>query len=284
MKSFILTCAALLLFSVPAGAAPPAFTVEKLGVGVFAAIATSGGGATGNAFFVVGDSYVVAGGAHLTKEAITGLLSAIGEATSLPLRYLILTHHHRGYSHIDFDIPPGVDVLMSWQTWKALESEVRKTEYPVLFYSDGLTLETGKQTVILTNMARGHSEGDTVVYLPDEGVLFASDLLYVGNIGYLGDGHMQEWVLALEFLQQLGARRIIPGSGPVATGEQLAAFKSYLRDFLTEVLAHIERGESLKETLRTFELPRYREYAGYDTLLKGNVERAYLDLKENLLP
>ncbi|BCR04146.1 hypothetical protein DESUT3_12150 [Desulfuromonas versatilis] len=275
----------------PAPAEPPrakiapqqSYQVEKLTEGIFAAIAKPGSRASANAFFVVGDAYVIAGGAHMTPEAIADLSAAIAGVTQLPLRYFILAHHHKGYSHIDFDFPPEVDVIMSWQAWQAVDGEVRKASYPVLFYSDGLTLKLGGRTIILTNMGKGHSEGDTLVFIPEASVLFTGDLAYVKSAAFMGDGHMQDWVLALEFMERLGAAKVIPGYGPVGTGRDLGAFKDYLKAFLTEVLKHIEAGDTLEQTLRKFSLPEYQNLEGYARLLRPNLERAYRDLQQNLL-
>lgn len=281
MKTVSVILAAILLLAAPA-AAQNSFSLEKLADGVYAAIARPGGQATSNAFFVEGDDYVVAAGAHFTREVIGELVAAAASVTAKPIRYFILAHHHRGFSHIDFDFPPGKDVIMSWQTWQTLDSEVRDITFPALFFGDGLTLKLGQRTVILSNTGGGHTDGDLLAYLPDSGVLFASDLLYVNSVGYLGDGHMQEWVMALEFMEQLGAKKIVPGYGPVSGADELAEFKAFFKAFLTEVLRHIEEGDTLEKTLRTFSLPKYRDYDGYDRFLQANVERAYKELQQNM--
>ena len=147
----------------------------------------------------------------MTKKAIDDLATAIRTVTDKPWRYFILAHHHAGYSHVDFDFPLGVDLIISWQTWKSMDEEIRKLNRPTLFYSDGLSLKLGECTIILTNMGRAHTEGDTLVFFPEAEVLFTSDLLYVNSIGYMGDGHMEDWLLALEFIERLGAKKIVPG-------------------------------------------------------------------------
>lgn len=258
------------------------YAVKQLAEDLFAAVARPGGRATSNGFFVVGPHYVVAGGAHMTQGAITDLFAAIAAQTDKPVRYFILPHHHRGFTHIDFDFPPGTDIITSWQTRQQLEAEVRKPDFPIVFFSDGLTLKLGNQTVILTNMGRGHSEGDTLVYLPETQVLFTGDLVYAGSIGYMGEGYMEDWILALEFMDRLAPRTVIPGHGPVSPPEVIQHFKTYFKDFTTTVLEHINRGDSLEQTLATFSLPRHRDLQGYDQFLKANVERAYKNLKETL--
>ena len=191
LKRLLIFLFILAVFPVCGYTATFSYQIEKVAEGVHAAIAQPGSKATSNAFIVDVGEYVVVGGAHFTGDAIRDLISAVAMTTMKPIRYFILAHHHKGYSYIDLDFPPGKDVIMSWQTWKSLESEAREIGFPVLFYNEGLTLRLGGRTIILTNMEKGHSDGDTVIYLPEEGILFTSDLVYTKSVGYLGEGHMQ---------------------------------------------------------------------------------------------
>jgi hypothetical protein len=99
----------------------------------------------------------------------------------------------------------------------------------------------------------------------------------------MGDGHMEDWLLTLEFIERLGARTIIPGFGSISPTAEIGCFKDFFRDMVTEVLKHLERGDNLDQTLQTFSLPEYRTYSGYEQFIRLNVRRAYLDLKENFL-
>ena len=260
------------------------FLIEPLAPSVFAAIAKSGGQATTNALFVIGRNYVVAAGAHMSKPVIDDLYKAITARTNKPVRYFVLAHHHTGYTYIDFDFPPGQDVLMSWQTWKNVDAEIRKPEYSSLFFNEGLTLKLGGVSVVLTNIGKGHTNGDIVVFIPEAEVLFASDLLYVNSVGYMGSGYMTDWLLALDFLEQIGAKQIVPGYGPVSDSEDVYEFGQFFRVFLTAVLQHIERGDTLEQTLANFDLPEYHRMDGYDQLIKLNIKRAYNDLSNNFRP
>lgn len=267
----------------PAKSAAPlqdSFLIEPLGHNVYAAIAKIGGKATSNAMFVIGEQYVVAAGAHMTKEVIQDIQTEIAAITPKPIRYFVLAHHHSGYTHVDFDFPQGKDVIMAWQTWQDMNNEVRKPDFPILFFNEGLTLKPGGVTVILTNLGRGHSAGDVVTFIPEAGVVFASDLFYVNSVGYMGGGYMREWVLALDFLEQLGAEKIIPGTGPVSGVDEVTAFKDFFREFLTAVLARVERGDSLDRVMKDFDMPAYRQMSGYQQLIKINLQRAYIELQE----
>jgi glyoxylase-like metal-dependent hydrolase (beta-lactamase superfamily II) len=180
------------------------------------------------------------------------------------------------------DFPPDREVIMSWQTWQAVSADRRSLAFPALLFNDGLTLKIGGHTVILYNLELGHSEGDLLLYLPEAQVLFTSDLAYFESIGYLGEGHMQEWMLALDFMEGLEAKRIVPGYGPVGSARDLVAFRTFMQDFLTAVLDHIEAGDSLETTVKNFSLPAYEKREGYQRFRRSNIERAYLTLRQRL--
>lgn len=260
------------------------FQIEPLAAGVFAAIAKTGSKATTNALFVIGKDYVIAAGAHMSKPVIDDLYKAIAARTKKPVRYFVLAHHHTGYTYVDFDFPQGQDVLMSWQTWKNIDAEIRKPDFTSIFFNEGLTLKPGGVSVVLTNVGKGHTSGDLVIYIPEVDVLFASDLLYVNSVGYMGSGYMTDWLLALDFMEQIGAKQVIPGYGPVSSSEAVYEFGQFFRDFLTAVLQHVERGETLEQTIATFDLPKYHNMDGYDQLIKLNLKRAYEDLSSNFTP
>ncbi len=275
--------AVVVLLIVPDARAQESYRLEALAEGVYAAYALPGSHATSNAFVVVSHDWVIAGGAHMSRDAVTDLFAAIAEVTPRPVDYFVLPHHHRGFAFTDFDFPPTMQVLMSGQTWTGLQSEVPAVVYPTLFFSEGLTLKSARHTVVLTNLGRGHAEGDVIAYLPESGVLFASDLLYVGSIGFLGDGHMEDWVLALEFIKRLAPEKIIPGYGRVGDVKDVGKFQDFLRAFLSEVLLHIEAGKPLEQVKKEFRLPKYEDVPGFRQFLDVNLERAYNDLQQGVL-
>lgn len=282
VKRYLAITLLLLCVCLNSHAEQQSYRIEKLSENLYAAIARTGSTATSNAFFLVGDTYVVAGGAHMTRQASADLVEAISKVTSKPLRFFILPHHHPGYTSVDFDLPKEVDVIMTLPVWGNLNSEVRDIPYPVIFYSDGLTLKTGSNTIIITNMGKAHSTGDSMVYFPEAKVLFTSDLVYINSVGYLGEGHMEDWVLSLDFMMQFDAENIIPGHGPVSSKDAIIKYSDFLRAFLSEIIKHIEAGDSLEKTKDSFSLPRYKHLEGYDQLLDLNIERAYTNLKKSL--
>lgn len=282
LGTIILLAGLVLALAAADAHAQSGYRIDKITEQLYAAVARPGMRASSNAFFVVGRDYVVAGGAHMSKEAIGDLFEAIAEISAKPVRYFILSHHHQGFSHIDFDFPAEVELIMAAPTWQALNREVRKSANAKLFFSEGISLDLGNVTLVLSNLEAAHSNGDLLVYIPEAETVYTGDLLYVRSVGYMGDGHLRNWLQALDFVAALGARTIIPGYGGVCSTKELDEFRAYFRDFTSTVLEHLERGETLAQTLKTFKLERYSHFDGFDRLLRPNIERAYQDLKQDL--
>jgi cyclase len=104
MKSLLLT---LLLLAVSSGptvhSADPVkaeddFTLVKVADGVYAAVAKSGGLASGNAGFVVGEDGVLVIDTFFTPQAAEELIDSINAETKQPIKYALNTHYHLDHS------------------------------------------------------------------------------------------------------------------------------------------------------------------------------------------
>jgi glyoxylase-like metal-dependent hydrolase (beta-lactamase superfamily II) len=107
-------------------AAPPKaeddFELVKVADGVYAAIAKSGGLASGNAGFVIGDDGVLIFDTFFTPAAIEELISEIQSLTKLPIKYAVNSHYHLDHTGgnqvlVARGIPIiAHDNVMIWQT------------------------------------------------------------------------------------------------------------------------------------------------------------------------
>lgn len=282
MKYIILTICAFLLLIAPLAAAQESYTIQQLSENFYAAIAKPGGRSSTNAFFYIAGNQVIAGGAHMTKDAIDDLWNAIETTVHKPVLFFVLTHHHPGFSQIDTSFPADVTLILSGETWKSLDRESRKPETPLLLFSDGLTLKLTKgPALVINSIGAAHTDGDTIVTIPEQKIAYVGDLLYVKSVGYMGDGHMLSWLQSLDFLSELELKQIVPGHGQPVGIEGVNEFRAYFRDLLSEVLARIEANESVTTIKKNFTLPKYQEWSGYKQFLRDNAEHAWHDLKKD---
>lgn len=275
----ILIVITLFVLILPAVTEAANFRFQRIREGVYAAIAEPGGKAASNCLIIVTNYQVILAGAHFVPETTQELLNYIKTVTPLQVRYIILTHHHRGFNYVDFDLPANAEIIASGQTWQALKSEYRQVKNQITFFDHGLTLMRGNTIIVMNNTEQGHSEGDVFVYLPKEKVLFTSDLFFNDVAGYMGDGHFRDWINALDLLADIDASTVVPGLGEVTNSDGIRRFQEFFRDFSTEVLRLIGKGLSLETARRQFSLPQYAALPGFKTFFDVNFKRAYSELK-----
>ncbi len=122
--------------------------------------------------------------------------------------------------------------------WTALQETVPTP--PNVTYSDTLTLVKGGREVQLHFPGRGHTGGDTLVFLPEERIVFTGDF-FVGRPGghslpYMGDGYVEEWPASLDRLKAIEFDVMVPGHGlPFREREQIDHLQTYLRDLNRQV-------------------------------------------------
>lgn len=270
----------LLILLIPVAASAANFKFQKLRGGVYAAIAEPGGKAASNCLIIVTDYQVVLAGSHFVPETTRELLDYVGKLTPIPVRYIILTHHHRGFNYIDFDLPANAEIVASGPTWQSLKSEFRQIKNQVTFFDRGLTMKRGTTLIVLGATEKGHSEGDLFVYLPEEGVLFTSDLFFNDVAGYMGDGSFRAWIGSLEILSSIEVNTVVPGLGVVTDSKGILRFQNFFREFTTEVLRLIGKGLEVEAAKRQFSLPQYETMPGYKAFFDVNFRRAFSELKD----
>lgn len=277
---FILALFALTVLSAGSSDASQ-YQLVKITDSVYAAIAQPSSKSVSNAFFVVTDYEVILAGAHFTKEGVKELYRGIAEVTPFPVRQIILTHHHKGLNYLDFDLPENAEIIVSVDIWQTLKGEAREFKNPTVVFENALTLNKRKTPVIIMNTGPGHSSGDTIVFLPKERILFASDLLFNDAVGFMGEASVREWGESLDLIDELAPAVVIPGVGSVADSGSVEKFRGFYRAFMTEVIRNVEKGNTLLRAKKEFSLPQYKSLPGFDSYFDVNFERAYKQIKSS---
>lgn len=145
---------------------------------------------------------------------------------------------------------------------------------PSLTFEDALHLHGDSRTLEIRNMGVGHTSHNAVVWLPEDSVLFAGDLLFQGTHAWMSDGDPENWMKILDTLALFPAYRFVPGHGPVCGREGVVSFKDYLQTVLDTAKRYVEQGTP------PWEDPDLRSpalYAGWSLWLfyKPNVFHAY---------
>ena len=126
--------------------------------------------------------------------------------------------------------------------------------------SERMTLFRGDREIRFLFFGRGHTEGDVVVHLPDDGVIITGDLLTDG-LPYMGDGYVNEWIETLEHVKSLDFDWIVPGHGaPYQNRERIDHLQAYLRDLWSQAVSFHERGATAEEAAVGIDLTAYAEH------------------------
>lgn len=106
---------------------------------------------------------------------------------------------------------------------------------PTMLFESRMMLRGSRRRAELIEFKGAHTGSDTVVYLPDDGIAFMSDLLFAGYHPYLGDGNPERWLAVLRSVLDgsagmADATRFVPGHGRVASKDDVQKLIDYIID------------------------------------------------------
>jgi glyoxylase-like metal-dependent hydrolase (beta-lactamase superfamily II) len=256
-----------------------------------------------NTGIVVGDDGVLVADTQATPVMAQDVIGRIRGVTDKPIRTVVLTHYHAvrvlgasayGAQHIiasddtrDLIVERGAADMQSEierfpRLFRAVES-VPGLTWPTLTFKGELTLWMGALEVRLMQLGRGHTKGDTVVWLPQQKILFSGDLVEFNATPYAGDAYFSDWPATLDAIARLRPEKLVPGRGPALmnpqqVAEALASTRAFVSDLYASVKKAAARGEPLREVYReTYARlkPRYGHWVIFDHCLPFDVSRAY---------
>lgn len=134
-----------------------------------------------------------------------------------------------------------------------LLSRVR-IELPELTYKNAcLSLNLDGTDLVLIHPENGaHTLGDTVLALPEDGVMFAGDILFNEFFPNIEDANLEGWIDFLEDIDLNTYTRLLPGHGPICKTKVVIDFTNYLRT-VRDRLLHCDQTRSKQSLLSCFE-------------------------------
>lgn len=261
-----------------------------------------------NSGVVVGDDSVLVIDARATPRMAGDLVARVRKVTDKPIRHVLLTHYHAVRVLGVAGYPDRVNVIASdvaramivERGQQDMDSEIQRfprlfrgkedipgLTWPTLTFHGEMTLWLGSREVRIIHAGRGHTAGDTIAWLPKEGVLFSGDLVEYGATPYCGDAHYQDWPATLDRLTALKPKAVVPGRGEaLTTPEQIhEGFErtgSFLRDLFAIARAGVEAGHDLKtvyDRAMAEMRPTYGHWVIFDHCMPFDVSRAYDEAK-----
>ncbi|MCC7218237.1 MAG: MBL fold metallo-hydrolase [Burkholderiales bacterium] len=142
-------------------------------------------------------------------------------------------------------------------------------------------LELGGVVFQLEHRRGAHTPGDTMVWLPQKGVLFTGDVVYVDRmLGVIPVSNTRNWLDTFAVIETLAPAHIVPGHGRVT---DLATARADTRAYLDALRAHMKKavddGVDISAAVKSFDAKPWLRLRNADELIPGNASRAYLELE-----
>ena len=232
-----------------------------------------------------------------TEARTLALREAVRSLSAAPVRTVVNTHHHGDHTHGNHIFADTARIIghercpeevvaqgeLLRRVWPTVDWG-RTDQYPPTdTYADRLGLTVGDIRVELVHVPPAHSTNDTVVWLPDHGVLFLGDVVFSRCTPFILMGSLSGSLAAIGRLRAFGAETLVSGHGPVADAAVFDVAERYLT-WLTALAAESHAaGRSALEAARA---ARAGEFEGWDEFaglgeserLPANLRRAYAEL------
>ena len=237
--------------------------------------------------FVVTGEGVIAFESVNTKHS-AGFLQAIQETTDEPVRFLLHSHNHWDHAsggqvfkdagatlvaHAEayewMEANPGPDMVVPDESWSGNRKDI--------------TL--GATTVELHYLGMNHGLGMTVFVLPEQKVAYIADLTVPKRVLFsvVPDFNIKEWERSLEEILNLEFDRAVfthNMSGEPLKGGTMQDVQDnlqFLLDLRAAIYAEFKKGTNPMAVPGAIQLPKYKDWAGYDQWLEMNAWRLLLD-------
>ena len=144
------------------------------------------------------------------------------------------------------------------------------------------TLELGGVAVQVVHRQGGHTPGDSMVWLPQSGVVFTGDVVYVDRIlGLHPVSKTKTWVASFEALEALKPKVVVPGHGSVTT---LAKAQTDTGNLLKALRTHmgqaVEAGTDMSTAIKSFDAVPYKHLKHVEVWLPQIANLTYLEMEQ----
>ena len=280
--------------------------LHEVGDGAFAYLQPDGGWGWSNAGLLVGDDRSLLVDTLFDLPLTAAMLASMASVTTTaPIATVVNTHANGDHCYGN-QLVQGAEIVASAATAEEMhevpaslldslthaEGEVGQLfrrffgafdfsgitlTPPTRTFSGRCELDVAGRTVELIEVGPAHTKGDTLVHVPDAGVVYTGDILFVGGTPIVWAGPLSRWVAACDVILGLDAEVIVPGHGPLTDATGVVAVRDYLTWVEGQAAARHEAGMSAWEAAQDIALGSYGSW-GEAGRIVVNVEAAYRDL------
>lgn len=206
--------------------------------------------------FLIDDQY-----APLTDR----ILAAVRSVTDQPVKFVLNTHWHADHTGGNENLAKKGTLVVAHDNVRERMSSEQVSEFfdrttpaspdsalPVITFNDAITFHLGEHEIRTFHVPHAHTDGDSVVHLPEANVIHAGDIVFYGLYPFVdvdSGGSLDGMIAGVERIAGLADEdtTIIPGHGPIIDREQLLGYLEMLTTVRERLGETIDAGKSLEE-------------------------------------
>jgi cyclase len=215
------------------------------------------GGVGSNDGFIVGTSGVVLVDTKTTVDSEKGVIAEIAKVTPKMVNTVIITHSDGDHVNGLAAFPPGLTIIAQENCKKEMQASAGgrnpapQDRLPTKTYAKTDKLTIDGVHIQLYHWANGHTSGDTVVYLPDDKIVFGGDLLVTNRPDTLihleKNGSAAGWIENAKGMVGLNADTYLTGHGEMMTKADVQKKLTLIQDKYDKIKTMAAQGKSLDE-------------------------------------
>lgn len=273
----------------------------ELAEDVFAYQQSGGGFCVANAGLIAAPAGLTAIDALFTPRMTRAFLTEAGRVSNAPLRRLIDTHHHVDHTFGN-QFFAGAEIIAHALTRAEMQRVglpiERLTEaaphfardlqeivltLPTVTYEGSMTVYYGRRRLQLLHLGPAHTIDDTLVYLPEEKILFAGDVAFFYVTPLAFEGNIGGWIDVAGQILEMDVEWIVPGHGPIGGKAELTLMRDYLIRIRDQAHQGYENGLSAEATADAIDLGPYAVWTESERVL-SNTQRLFQEFRGELGP
>ena len=132
---------------------------------------------------------------------------------------------------------------------------------PTRTFSGMLDLNVGSKNVKLVEVGPAHTKGDTLVYIPEDRVVYTGDILFNGGHPIVWAGPVDNWIRACDLMLGWDVDIVVPGHGPITDKNGVQALKHYLEYVKMEARKRYDMGMTLEQAVDDISLKEFSSWS-----------------------
>jgi len=274
--------------------------------GLPGAAAAANEGFMSNAGFVVTPAGVVVFDSLGTPSLAQAMLREIRKVTQAPIKRVIVSHYHadhyyglqvfkdagaeiwahehgRGSVHTEearLRFEQRKDILKPWVT-DALQRFIEAD----VWLSGDTDFELGGVRFQIRHVGPAHSPEDLALFVVDDQVLYAGDLVFKGRVPFVGAADSRLWLAALDRLLALNPRVLVPGHGGISTDpvDDLTLTRDYLTYLREQMGKAVTELIPFEEAYQATDWSRFEYLPAFSLANRVNAYNTYLQMEAEAL-